>query len=152
MRLVRRSDISRQGRHSNVKWLGQCSDISHLERRMSEILRTWLDGFARLIGPVGSICLFHLALQINLKCQSAWSVYSIWHCGRRKTSHFWCQTELILVQTKWPQTGYMFVLDSQRVLSLEMTSGGKPPHTYHTLDWTMMTIHLIKSCSCLKLK
>ena len=52
---------------------------------------------------------------------------SNWHCGRRKTSHFWCQMELILVQTEWSQTGYMSALVGQRVLSLGRTRGGKPP-------------------------
>ena len=97
---------------SNVRRLSRRSDIKHLVRRsnikrgwphMLEILRTWLDWFVRLIGPIGLVYPFHLALWARLKGQLAWFVHSIWHCEIMKTSHLWCQMEFILVQTSDPR-------------------------------------------------
>ena len=114
--LVRRSNIRCLGRCSNIKRLVQRSNIRHLGvgldiRRgwphMLEILRTWLDWFAHLIGLAGLVCPLRLTL---------------W-----KKENFWYQTKLILVQTEWSQMDYMFALVGQRVLSLGRICGGKPP-------------------------
>ena len=133
--LVRRSNVRRLGCRSNIKHLVRRSNIRHLGRHsdirrgwphMLEILRTWLDWFARLIGLVGLVCPFRLAL---------------W-----KKENFWCQTKLILVQTKWSQMGYMFALVGQRVLSLGRICGGKSPiKVIHRIqiDWVRNTCRII---------
>ena len=83
-----------------------------------------------IIGPfkrlVSLVCPFHLAL---------------W-----KTSHFWCQTELILIQMEWLQMSYMFALHDQRVLSLGMTRGGKPSTLWGIGVICLCSVWLLRTC------
>ena len=61
-RIVCHSDVRWLGCCSDIKRLVQCSDIGHGWPHMSEILRTWLDWFVRLIGQTSLVCPFRLAL------------------------------------------------------------------------------------------
>ena len=69
-RLGCRSDIRRLVRCSNIRCLGRHSDIRCGWLHMPEILRTWLNWFARLKGPAGLVCPFCLALWACLEGQS----------------------------------------------------------------------------------
>ena len=95
---------------------------------MPEILRTWLDGFARLKDLVDSICPFRLTFGGSSERSTDLVCPSVWHCGRMRVSHFWCQMELILIQTEWSKTGYMFVPGRPKGLEFEKDTWREVPH------------------------
>ena len=74
---------------------------------MLEVFKTWLDSLSHLRVRAPDV---------------------VWSCGWKEPSHFWCQTELVLVWTESIRIGYILVLDNQGVYTGKGHVERDPPH------------------------
>lgn len=103
----------------------QSSRTAHV--RNPEDLTRWIcpsNRSSRLNLSIPSDILGLFEKSVGLVCPS------IQHCGRRKASHFQCQTKLILVQTEWSQMGYMSTPGQLKGLEFGKDTWRKAIHSY----------------------